>query len=437
MTAAANGTGAEPLPGRIDTLTTEQVAGLKKTWARLLKLFQQAGEPWTPPAAKKEEPKEKKSRWGFGGGKKEDANKDVWIGTTKNPEWLSLPLEKALPLIPGEELAATFWNLVSGDNADAVLLRFLRARKWDLDLAFNMLVNCLRWRIVTRVDDITALGEHGIKNELNKLKDGMGDSFIDNLHSNKSVLGGPDNDGRPISYINVRFHKKEDQDHEVIKIMTLYFMESSRMIVHQPVESSCIVFNLEGFTLANMDFDFVKFLLHCFEAYYPETLGSCLIHKAPWVFSTVWNMITPLLDPVVASKIHFTKNVDELANYVDKKVLPDFILGKSEIKRNTKLPPLPPAGNIANRKTPEYKEYEALCRKYMNETLAWCKTDQDAKNPERREQARIVRKGAIKVEPIIRGRTTFHEIGLADVENERLILKFFGNIPAKDITDDV
>lgn len=33
------------------------------------------------------------------------------------------------------------------------------------------------------------------------------------------------------------------------------------------------------------DFDFIKFLITCFEAYYPESLGVCLIHRAPWVFS--------------------------------------------------------------------------------------------------------------------------------------------------------
>lgn len=34
--------------------------------------------------------------------------------------------------------------------------------------------------------------------------------------------------------------------------MTLYVMENSRLVVGQPMESSCIVFNMEGFTLSNM-----------------------------------------------------------------------------------------------------------------------------------------------------------------------------------------
>ncbi|CAO3635176.1 unnamed protein product [Cunninghamella echinulata] len=324
-----------------------------------------------------------------------------------------------------------------GDNPDAVILRFLRARKWDLDAGYNMLINCLRWRVVMRVDDITALGETGLHAELEKLKAGMGESFLDNLHSNKSVLGGPDKDGRGISYINVRFHKKEDQDFEVIKLMTLYVMETSRMVVHQPVESSCIVFNLEGFTLANMDFDFVKFLLGCFEAYYPETLGSCLIHKAPWVFSTVWTMITPLLDPVVASKIHFTKNINELATYVDMEVLPTFLTGKDEIKKNTVRPAAPPAGSLEKKKTPEYQDYEDVVREYIHETQTWAKSDIPASDEKRKEQARKYRHATIKAAESIRARTNYHDAGLADIENGRLILKYAGKITALDITDSV
>lgn len=34
------------------------------------------------------------------------------------------------------------------------------------------------------------------------------------------------------------------------------------------------------------DYTPVKFMIKCFEANYPESLGSVLIHKAPWIFSS-------------------------------------------------------------------------------------------------------------------------------------------------------
>lgn len=35
---------------------------------------------------------------------------------------------------------------------------------------------------------------------------------------------------------------------------------------------------MTGFGLKNMDYDSINFLVRCFEAYYPESLGICLVH---------------------------------------------------------------------------------------------------------------------------------------------------------------
>jgi CRAL/TRIO domain len=32
------------------------------------------------------------------------------------------------------------------------------------------------------------------------------------------------------------------------------------------------------------DYTPVKFMIKCFEANYPESLGAVLIHKSPWIF---------------------------------------------------------------------------------------------------------------------------------------------------------
>ncbi|OAD70505.1 hypothetical protein PHYBLDRAFT_89013, partial [Phycomyces blakesleeanus NRRL 1555(-)] len=304
--------------GHVGNLTAKQTAELKDIWIRLFKLFEQPGTEYKPTKSETSSESSKKSGFfGFGKEKKkEDINTDVFLGATTDPALLTLPLEKAITLIPGSTLRKTFWNAVATDNPDAVLLRFLRARKWNVDAAYKMLINTLRWRVAMRLDDIIALGETGLRDELENLKPGLGKSFVGQVHSGKATLGGPDKLGRGVCFINVRLHNKEAQSNEILRLMTLFVMEASRTVVAQPLEANCILFNMDGFTLSNMDYDFVKFLVTCFEAYYPETLGMCIIHKAPWVFSTVWNLITPLLDPVVASKIHFTKNLEELSEYI-------------------------------------------------------------------------------------------------------------------------
>ena len=45
-----------------------------------------------------------------------------------------------------------------------------------------------------------------------------------------------------------------------------------------------VIFDMTGFSMANMDYTPVKFMIKCFEANYPESLGAVLVHNAPWIF---------------------------------------------------------------------------------------------------------------------------------------------------------
>lgn len=54
------------------------------------------------------------------------------------------------------------------------------------------------------------------------------------------------------SFVNVQVHHKDNQPLEVMKLLTIYVMETSRVICDYPMETVCIVFNLENFTMANM-----------------------------------------------------------------------------------------------------------------------------------------------------------------------------------------
>ncbi|KAI9315538.1 CRAL-TRIO domain-containing protein [Dichotomocladium elegans] len=441
---AAKSLQATLMAGHLGYLTDDQTVMLKKMWSRLFELFEQSGDPNSRPPSPKPTEQPKSSGGFFGFGKKEaEPQGDLFTHAATDPRWMSEPLEVAMPLIPGPELCSTFWNMVATDNPDAVVLRFLRARKWDLDAAYNMLANTLRWRLAMRVDAIVSLGETGLRDELEKIKPGMGDSFIWNLNSGKAYLGGPDKDNRGVCFINARFHHKEDQAPEVVKLMTLYVMESSRLVVAQPMETACIVFNLDGFALNNMDFDFVKFLLSCLEAYYPETLGQCIIHKAPWVFSTVWNLITPLLDPVVATKIHFTKNLEELSQYVPESSLPSIISGdESKMTKDEKLKvDAPKAGSMVPPQTAAVQNYTHMIREYISESKEWVKTDKpadDASEGGRLALARRYRIARINADSDLRGVSTWQLKGLFTIKDGRLIIDFGSDswVPV-DITDRV
>lgn len=57
-----------------------------------------------------------------------------------------------------------------------------------------------------------------------------------------------------LSYINVRLHKPADQDPKALEKFTIYVMETGRLMIQPPVETACLIFDMTGFGLANMDY---------------------------------------------------------------------------------------------------------------------------------------------------------------------------------------
>jgi hypothetical protein len=64
----------------------------------------------------------------------------------------------------------------------------------------------------------------------------------------------------------------------------LHNIETLRIMAKGTHDRACLLFDLTGFGLRNMDFQLVKFLMQIFEARYPETLEVILVHNAPFVF---------------------------------------------------------------------------------------------------------------------------------------------------------
>jgi hypothetical protein len=52
--------------------------------------------------------------------------------------------------------------------------------------------------------------------------------------------------------VNVKAHKKDEQTFEVLQMFTIYVMETVRLMIQPPIETGCLIFNMEGFSLANM-----------------------------------------------------------------------------------------------------------------------------------------------------------------------------------------
>ncbi|KAF9102971.1 hypothetical protein BGX27_010796 [Mortierella sp. AM989] len=382
--------------GFVGILTPDQTKSLKQLWVALEEIQEKGTVTIVHSPAPVDPASAATASSGWGGG---------WFGASKEPA-----VEKPTTLTLSEfdlnavELKKMLWDTVLGDNPDALVLRFLRARKWHVANGLTMLLNAYKWRKEQNVEDVKLLSEDELDVKYPQLKR--------QLEMGKFFIHGKDKLGRPIVYLNVHLHKPAAQDAKTLECMTIYLMETGRLLLEAPVECVTLVFDLSQFGVGNMDMGLVQFLVKCFEAYYPESLGIILVHNAPMVFWGFWKIINVWLDPVVAAKVRFTYKPQELAEDIDADHLLDTFKGAGLDKfKYEYLGPVP--GENDSMKDEATKatllgEWSALIAKYNANTKAWVKSEDSTIQAERDAIAKELHTHYYKMQPYIRAKTQFH-----------------------------
>jgi len=189
---------------------------------------------------------------------------------------------------------------------DSVFLRFLRARQFDFDKSYDMVINMLKFRHDFQGKGVAVITPSTCVNE---------------LKAGKSFFHGLDKKGRPVSYVRTKLHDPGNSEALENQRFTVLQMEYGRTQMPQNCETATVVFDMTGSTLKNIDMASAKFMINTFANFYPETLGEVLIYDAPWIVTGAWKVIKPWLDPVTASKVTFI-NKGTLPEYIPADVLP-------------------------------------------------------------------------------------------------------------------
>jgi hypothetical protein len=156
-------------------------------------------------------------------------------------------------------------------------------------------------------------------------------------------------------------------------------------------------------------------MIQCFEAYYPESLGICLVHKAPWVFWTIWKLISPLLDPAVASKINFTRENKDLLEFISANSLISS-LGGDDMWEYEYIP---------RSEDEDYRLHDDVTRQHKlaarrtlethfdNISNQWIRDPDDEQLHREREKLKAkLREAQLDLDPYIRSRTYYHRTGV-------------------------
>ncbi|KAE8152882.1 CRAL-TRIO domain-containing protein [Aspergillus avenaceus] len=321
--------------GYVGHLTSEQEEKLSQLWAILIpscdsNLYISGVTPAKQPTT----PTSSKQRRLFSLGSSEEPSKS---GSSGIPVNLSGELERmkmnaqgvksiqqGLNKLRPDELRSAFFQMLKQEHPDTFLLRFLRAEDWDVSKGFLKLVSALEWRIkhmqvdeeVARKGELYALQQS--QNVIDKAEKKDGEDFLAQLRTGKGYIHGVDKFGRPVCIVRARTHKPGAQSDKTLHAVIIHIIEQVRLLFVPPTETLTLVFDLTGFSLSNMEYSPVKFVVQCFQESYPESLGAMIFHNAPWFFSGIWKIIQGWLDPVVAAKVHFTNSVEDLEKIIDR-----------------------------------------------------------------------------------------------------------------------
>jgi hypothetical protein len=187
--------------------------------------------------------------------------------------------------------------------------RVLRARKFDVDDALKLVADTAAWRAANGVERIAS------KSAL-ELLGCLEDELL--FHYPKGYFPDADAAGRPVywervGHIDVDAMMALTTLEQLLRYHVWTYERNVRprfvtcsAAVGRPITTLVTVLDLEGVTLGSLNSAALSFLGQATKvasAYYPETMERMLLVNAPGVFTTIWRMITPLLDARTVGKI--------------------------------------------------------------------------------------------------------------------------------------
>lgn len=152
----------------------------------------------------------------------------------------------------------------------------------------------------------------------------------------------------------------------------------------------------------------------------------------------IWNIIKGWLDPVVASKVHFTKNVEELEAFIEKSHIIKELGGDDPWEFHFVEPKPGENDQMKDEATRErlLDERAEIIKDYEKATQDWIKEPR-ATQQRRTELAERLRSGYWQLDPYLRARSLYDRTGLIKVETSKMQAVINGPLPAQQRDDDL
>lgn len=180
---------------------------------------------------------------------------------------------------------------------DYYLLRFLRARKFNIKKTLEMFKKFLDWRI-----------EHNVN-------DAMVQNVCPNIEKVKEIYKfgyhGVDKQGRPFSIDNpCSFYIEELLEIADKNELYAFYVRDYETTLHvrfpaasesagERIDQTFNWLNVKGFTMSKLkekSRNIIKLAISIGQDNYPEIMGKMLIVNSPFIFRGAWTILSPFID---------------------------------------------------------------------------------------------------------------------------------------------
>ncbi|KAL5802186.1 hypothetical protein ACOSQ4_030491 [Xanthoceras sorbifolium] len=221
-----------------------------------------------------------------------------------------------------DSLKETFENMHQGYITET-LVRFLKARDWNVSKAHKMLIDCLHWRVENKIDNIL---EKPIL---------PADLYRAVRDSQLVGLSGYSKEGLPVVAIGVglsTFDKASAhyyvQSHiQMNEYRDCVILPSASKKYGRPISTCLKVLDMTGLKLSALNqIKLLTVISTIDDLNYPEKTDTYYIVNAPYIFSACWKVVKPLLQERTKRKVQVLQGNgrDELLNVMDYASLPHF-----------------------------------------------------------------------------------------------------------------
>ncbi|KAI9089463.1 CRAL-TRIO domain-containing protein [Phlyctochytrium arcticum] len=235
-----------------------------------------------------------------------------------------------------QETLAQFKKEITEENVydpakhdDHILLRFLRARKFQIPAAKKMWTDYVNWRKEFGTEEILTsfdFPEYPVVKKFyprfyHKVDKQGRPIYIE-------LLGGVD--VKQLFAVTDIDRMLKNHVYEYEKLVNYRLPACSKKAGHY-IEQSCTILDLKGVYITQFPSvaNLVKQVSTIAQNYYPEMLGKMYIINAPMLFTGVWSIVKGFLDEVTVSKINIlgSSYKSKLLETIDEANLPKMFGG--------------------------------------------------------------------------------------------------------------